>query len=87
MDGSISSLLRGKTVKLVEKRYKKLIEWKQGSFLGFGGNESHQYHECIYSLEDSDGGKLPVFVQEGISPPEVMELDSKLQVFFPSNMD
>ena len=87
MDGSLSSLLCGKTAKLLENRGKKLITWKQGSFLGFGGDQSQRYHECVYSLEDNDGGKLPVFIQERISPPEVMELDSKLQVIFSSNMD
>ena len=82
MDGSLSSLLRGKSAKLVENRGIKLIVWKQGSFLGIGGDRHQRYHECAYSLEDNDESKLPIFVQDGINPPDVIELGLKLQVFF-----
>ena len=80
MDGSISALLKGKKAKLVENRGLKQIAWKQGSILGFGGDQIQQYYECIYSVEDNDEGKVPVFIQKEISPPDVMELDSALQV-------
>ena len=87
MDGSISTFLKGKKAKLVENRGIKQITWKQGSFLGYGGDQSQQYYECIYSLENSDEGKVPVFIQKEISPPDEMELDSNLQVFFSTNLD
>ena len=81
MNGSLSSLLRGKKARLVDKRGIKLIKWKQSSFLGIGGDKEQSYHECTYSLEDNEECKLPIFIQDRIDPPDVIEFDWKLQVF------
>ncbi len=36
-------------------------QWKQGSFLGMGGDRAQSYLKCVYRLDN--GGRLPVFVQ------------------------
>ena len=86
MAGLLSSLLRGKTARLVDKKGLKLIKWKQGCVLGIAGDKQQFYHECIYSLVDNEESKLPFFIQDGIEPPDVIEFDWKLQVFLKAYM-
>ena len=83
MKGSVSSLLRNKKAKLVDKEGIKQIEWKQDSVMGVGGDKHQSYRECIYSLEDNEDeeSKLPIFIQDGKDIPDVIEFDWKLQVF------
>ena len=53
------------------------IHWKQGSFVGFGGDRSQTYD--VFKYKAPNGGLVPVYVQSGYDSPAEMVADSKLQ--------
>ena len=70
------NFLKGKTLTLNSQGESIRVEWKQGSFLGIGGDRSQSYSLCSYEL---DGNTIPVFVQAGWNVPQSLTVDSKLQ--------
>ena len=53
------------------------VNWKQGSFIGFGGDRSQHYVLCEYT--SSSGNSIPVYVQDGYDIPQKLTIDSRLQ--------
>ena len=70
------SFLKGKTLTLVSKGENVRVEWKQGSFLGVGGDRSQNYYLCKYSM---DGTDIPVYVQASYTIKSRLTVDSSLQ--------
>ena len=71
-------MLRGETLKLKSRGNTVKVEWKQGSFFGFGGDRSQNYILCTYSVS-SAGGDVPVYIQSGYSVPQDLTVDGNLQ--------
>lgn len=71
------SQLKGETITLKEQGGAVKIQWKQGSFLGVGGDRTQTYRLCTYAL--SSGSEIPVYIQTNYSVPDEMDIDSKLQ--------
>ena len=69
--------LKGETLTFQGKEETVTISWKQGSFLGIGGDRSQTYTFCNYTL--SSGAKIPVYVQQGYSMPSKLTINSDLQ--------
>ena len=65
-------LLEGSTLKLVNKKGPKEIEWRQGSI-----DWKKVYIKCNYTNESNKG--IPVFIQEEYEIPQLLKVDSKLQ--------
>ncbi|KAG5851413.1 hypothetical protein ANANG_G00093110 [Anguilla anguilla] len=71
------SMLKGQKLTFVSSDGAKKVEWKQGSFLGFGGDASQYYNECTYKM--SGGCLIPVYIQSNFSKPNSFTVDSKCQ--------
>ena len=69
--------LKGETLTLKNKESTVKVEWKQGSFLGFGGDRMQEYKLCSYTL--SSGSEVPVYIQCDYDVPSKLTIDSKLQ--------
>ena len=66
-------MLRGQTLTLKKRGEAVKVEWKQGSFLGIGGDQHETYVECIYSVPG--GEEVPVYIQTS-----KYDVENKLQV-------
>ena len=55
--------LRGKTLTLKSKGETVTVNWKQGSFVGVGGDRSQNYVLCDYTT--GNGNSVPVYIQGG----------------------
>ena len=53
------------------------VHWKQGSFLGYGGDMSQQYN--VYEYTSPNGAIVPVFIQDGWSSPDILKIGHDLQ--------
>ena len=53
------------------------VSWKQGSFLGIGGDMSERY--TVYEYKSPNGAPFPVYIQSGYSAPDRLTVDSRLQ--------
>ncbi|KAG5851412.1 hypothetical protein ANANG_G00093100 [Anguilla anguilla] len=71
------SMLKGQKLTLVRSEGVKKVEWKQGSFLGFGGDKSQSYNECTYKMKG--GCILPVYIQSDFSKLNSFKVDNKCQ--------
>ena len=69
--------LRGETLTLKSKGQTVAVSWKQGSFLGFGGDRSQNYVLCEYTT--SNGNSVPVYIQGGYDIPQRLTVNSNLQ--------
>lgn len=69
--------LKGEVLTLNSKGDTITINWKQGSFVGFGGDKSQNYILCDYAT--SRGNSVPVYIQAGWDIPQKLTIDSKLQ--------
>lgn len=72
------SVLRGQTLELKSKGDNVTVHWKQGSFIGFGGDRSQTYRLCTYSVSGASGD-VPVYIQSGYSIPDNLTVDGSLQ--------
>ena len=52
------------------------ISWKQGSFLGIGGDRSARYNAYVYTLKDS-GASMLVFVQDHLRLSKAVKIDGR----------
>lgn len=52
------------------------VSWKQGSFMGTGGDKSQRYRVCRYMKDDA---AIPVFVQADWNPPQLLPVNNRLQ--------
>lgn len=57
------SFLKGETLTYVREVHRLTVSWKQGSFVGFGGDRSETYLVCEYST--AGGGKVQVYIGKG----------------------
>lgn len=71
------SFMKGQTLTFNKKEKKITVNWKQGSFLGFGGDASQNYWLCDY--ETSGGQSIPVYIEAGYDMPSKLRIDSSLQ--------
>lgn len=69
------SQFRGLKIERKTKLESVSISWKQGSLLGFGGNETHIYKVYVYTFEN--GANILLFCQDTMSPPYTMEISDK----------
>lgn len=69
--------LKGEPLTLKSRGETVTVSWKQGSFVGFGGDRSQNYVLCDYST--SRGNSVPVYIQGGYDIPKELVIDSKLQ--------
>ncbi|KAJ6636405.1 hypothetical protein Bhyg_14995 [Pseudolycoriella hygida] len=74
------SQFRGLKIERKTKLESVSISWKQGSLLGFGGDQTHIYKVYIYAFEN--GANILLFCQDSMSPPYTIEIDEKLQCGF-----
>lgn len=80
MAHNISNMLSGVTIKKKSVDDKVTVNWKQGSFVGFGGDRSQTYARCMY--EGSLGGKTVsflVFIQDSFPKSESFRIDHQWQ--------
>ena len=72
------SMLRGQTLTLIKRGEAVKVEWKQGSFLGFGGDQHETYVLCMYSAPG--GEEIPVYIQTSkYSVESKLKVDGRLQ--------
>ena len=71
---SNKSQLYGKTAQFKHTVRTTTVQWKQGSFLGIGGDRSQTYHECHYTI---DGQILVVFVQSDMDIPKPITINNR----------
>ena len=69
--------LKGEPLTLKSRGETVTVSWKQGSFVGFGGDRSQNYVLCDYST--SRGNSVPVYIQGGYDIPQELVIDSRLQ--------
>lgn len=69
--------LKGEPLTLKSRGETVTVSWKQGSFVGFGGDKSQNYVLCDYST--SRGNSVPVYIQGGYDIPQELVIDSRLQ--------
>ena len=69
--------LKGETLTLKSKGDTIKVEWKQGSFMGIGGDKMQAYKLCSYTL--SSGSEVPVYIQCDFDVPRTLTIGSKLQ--------
>ena len=69
--------LKGETITLKSKGKTVTVSWKQGSFLGMGGDKSQNY--WLYTYTRPTGTEIPVYIQAGYDVPSRMTIDSNLQ--------
>ncbi|KAJ6636404.1 hypothetical protein Bhyg_14994 [Pseudolycoriella hygida] len=74
------SQFRGLKIERKTKLESVSISWKQGSFLGFGGDETHIYKVYVYAFEN--GANILLFCQDSMSAPHTMEINEPLQCGF-----
>lgn len=53
------------------------VSWKQGSFLGVGGDKSQRY--TVFEYKSPNGAPIPVYIQSGYSAPDRLTVDNRLQ--------
>ena len=71
-------MIKGKTLSLEEEYGNFTINWKQGSFLGFGGDRQQTYWNTKYSL--SPGADVRVFKQKSLGlPSKSIKITSEYQ--------
>lgn len=71
--------LKGGSLTLVKTSGCQAIKWKQGSFVGIGGNKNESYQKCDYKI--SGGDKLvPVYIHiDKGRPPKSLKADHMMQ--------
>ena len=71
------SQFKGDTLTFKRKGETVKVQWKQGSFLGWGGDQIQTYWLCTYTLPS--GSEAPVYIQTGYDVPKKMKIDRRLQ--------
>ena len=71
------SVLRGETLTLKSEGVIRTVSWKQGSFLGIGGDCSQEYRFCTYTT--GNGTEVPVYIQKSYDVPTKLTVNSQLQ--------
>ena len=71
------SVLRGQTLSLKSEGVIQTVSWKQGSFLGMGGDCSQEYRFCTYTT--GSGTEVPVYIQKSYTVPKKLTVDRELQ--------
>ena len=71
------SSLKGQTLTLQKQVEIVTIEWKQGSFMGFGGDMVQHYSLCDYQTPTKR--HIQVYIQQGFDVPHKLTIDSDLQ--------
>lgn len=69
------SQFKGMLIKKKSKLNYVTVSWKQGSFCGFGGNQSHIYKVYVYSFDN--GANILLFCQDTMNAPQTMVLGEK----------
>ena len=69
--------MKGKTLTFKSRGETITIHWKQGRFVGIGGDKSQNYVLCDYTT--SRGKSVPVYIQRGYDIPQKLTIDSRLQ--------
>ena len=73
----MTEFLRGIELKKKEATDNVTICWKQGYVVRNRDNRSQTY--TIFAYETIQGGKVPVYIQDGYDSPDKMICDEKLQ--------
>ena len=74
---NMANLLKGTTLRRGNFRETIAISWKQGSFLGLGGDRGQSYN--VYEYLGPNGSTVPIFIQSGWDAPAGLLVDSRLQ--------
>ena len=69
--------LKGMTLKRNKFELEIQIKWKQGSFLGYGGDKTQSYKVYIY--ESPNRATVPVFIQKGWTAHDPIIIKNDLQ--------
>lgn len=73
------SFLKGQILSLKSKEQTVTINWKQGSFIGFGDDRSQKYILCNYTTSGSESIDIPIFIQANYDTPQSLTVNSSLQ--------
>ena len=73
----MTEFLFGMQLKKEEATSEVTITWKQSDILGFGEFRSAKYN--VFTYETSQGGKVPVYIQDWYDCPDIMVCNDKLQ--------
>ena len=73
----MASAIRGMTLTKGRQLQTIDVSWKQGSFLGMGGDRSQRY--TVYEYQSPNGAPIPVYIQSGYSAPDRLTVDNRLQ--------
>lgn len=77
LESATMGSLRGENLTFKSREQTVTVKWKQGSFLGFGGDKSQNYVLCDYTT--GNGNSVPFYIQAGYSVPQKLKIDSRLQ--------
>lgn len=73
----MASVLKGLTLQKNARKDHITISWKQGSFMGIGGDRRQSYN--VYEYIGPNGSPVPVFIQSDWDIPENLTIDSRVQ--------
>lgn len=73
----MADMLRGMELKKKDLVSNVKVSWKQGALLGIGGDRSQTY--SIVNYETTQGGSVPVYIQDGYDKPDKLVCDERLQ--------
>ena len=77
--GTIAELRWDETALYEVDNHLLTIHWKQGSFLGMGGDRSQTYYVCQYRLVSQYRYFVTIYAQESYGTPDEMTVDRTLQ--------
>jgi len=77
-------IFKGKTLQKKSQDEKVTIEWKQGSILGIGGDQSQKYSICTY--EFPGGGNVLVYINVTWEIPDKLLVDEKVRYGMNNNI-
>ncbi|XP_053409108.1 uncharacterized protein LOC123560283 [Mercenaria mercenaria] len=73
----MADLLRGLKLTNKGKKDTVTVSWKQGSFIGFGGDRTQVYE--LYEYETPQGSLLLVYIQKDFDTPDILVCDGRIQ--------
>ena len=73
----MAEFVRGMQLKKKYISGKVTISWKQGNILGIKVDRSQTYN--IFTYETPQGGKVPVYIQDGYDSPDTIVCHKELQ--------
>ena len=86
LTGTSMSFLKGQTLSLKNKEQTVILNWKQGSFIGFGDERSQNYILCNYTTSGGESVDVPVFIQADYDTPQSLTVNSSLQCGMQENV-